>query len=98
MVCRAADDVRDSKTIKKDKQEIFELSPNINRYKKITRLVQLVCIIWILCFKITQCFVNTVQISFTSSLLTLKEPAKKQTNKQTIVCLSCPLHVPASEL
>ena len=25
---------RDSKTKKKDKQESFELSPNINRYKK----------------------------------------------------------------
>ena len=34
MGCQAASDGRDSKTIKKDKQESFELSPNINRYKK----------------------------------------------------------------
>ena len=34
MGCQAVSDGRDSKTIKKDKQESFELSPNINRYKK----------------------------------------------------------------
>ena len=34
MGCQAASDGSDSNTIKKDKQESFELSPNINRYKK----------------------------------------------------------------
>ena len=38
MGCQAASDGRDSKTIKKGKQESFELSPNINRYKKAYKL------------------------------------------------------------
>ena len=38
MSCQAASDGRDSKTIKKGEQESFELSPNINTYKKAYKL------------------------------------------------------------
>ena len=34
MGCQAVSDGRESKTIEKYKQESFELSPNIDRYKK----------------------------------------------------------------
>ena len=82
MGCQAVSDGRDSKTLKKDKQESFELSPNINRYKKAYRPCTIGLYHLDIMFKITQCFVSTVQVSFTKSLLTLKEPAKKT----TVVC------------
>ena len=59
MGCQAVGESRESKIIEQEyKQESFELSPNIDKYKNSLQVLYNKGV----AFKITQCFVNAIQV------------------------------------